>query len=115
MDLETARNYAFAKKGVTEETPFYPDTPVYKVLGKIFLILDVSEPYSANLKAAPENVIELQERYESALPGYHMNKKHWITVEFGHDIPDELFLSWIDDSYNLVVKGLPRSKREQLQ
>ena len=62
----------------------------------------------------PEKAIELRERYESVTPGYHMNKKHWNTVRLDGSIPNREILEWIDDSYNLVAKGLPKKDKEKL-
>ena len=68
-----------------------------------------------NLKCDPEKAVELREHYEFVKPGYHMNKKHWNTVEFENYEKDSLLESWVDDSYDLVVKGLPKKVREQLE
>ena len=113
MDLETVRNYCLAKKGVTEDLPFDEDSPVYKVMGKIFLIASITHPVSINLKCDPEKSAELRERYDSVTPGYHMNKKHWNTVLLDGSISPKLIQEWIDHSYDLVVNGL--SKKEKLE
>jgi predicted DNA-binding protein (MmcQ/YjbR family) len=115
MDVESFRRYCLKKKGVTEEFPFGEDTLVYKVMGKMFALTDVNTFSSINLKAEPEVCIELREKYESVEPGYHMNKKHWITVLMDTSIPDKLVLQWIDNSYNLVVASLPKRQQLQLQ
>lgn len=83
-------------------------------MGKIFALVDVDAFESINLKCDPEEVEELRERYEGVLPGYHMNKKHWNTVLLDGSIPDRLLLEWTRNSYDLVVKGLPKKTREQL-
>ena len=80
MTLEAFRSECLKKKGVTEETPFGPDTLVYKVAGKMFALTGMPDFDSVNLKADPEAAVELREKYEAVLPGYHMNKKHWNTV-----------------------------------
>lgn len=113
MDLETIRDYCLKKKGVTEELPFDEDSPVYKVRGKIFLIASLTPPLSINLKCDPEKAVELRERYDAVTPGYHMNKKHWNTVMINGSVSAKLILEWIDDSYKLVMKGL--NKKEKLE
>lgn len=114
MNLEIIRNHCLKKNGVTEELPFNEDTPVYKVMGKMFLLASLSYPISINIKCEPEKAIELRERYTSVTPGYHMNKTHWNTVILDGSIPSKEILSWIDDSYNLVVNGLKTSDRAKL-
>jgi predicted DNA-binding protein (MmcQ/YjbR family) len=115
MNLDTFRAHCLSKKGVTEEFPFDKNTLVFKVMGKMFALTDVDQFASVNLKVIPEVGEELRERYPSVEPGYHMNKKHWITVLMDGSIPDRLFKKWVDDSYDLVVSGLPKKQRHELQ
>ncbi|MFZ4463359.1 MAG: MmcQ/YjbR family DNA-binding protein [Bacteroidales bacterium] len=103
MNIEDIRNYCIAKPGATEAMPFGDDTLVFKVNGKIFLLANLDGPLSLNLKASPEEVIERIERYSEARPGYHMNKKHWITVDIDFNTDAPRILSWIDRSYDLIV------------
>jgi len=65
------------------------------------------------LKCDPEKAVELRERYDAVTPGYHMNKRHWNTVTLNSSLPSKLILDWIDHSYNLVVNGL--NKKEKLE
>jgi predicted DNA-binding protein (MmcQ/YjbR family) len=115
MNLETVRKYCLEKKGVTEETPFGEDNPVYKLMGKIFLIASLTPPISINLKCDPEKAINLRERYSAVTPGYHMNKTHWNTVDLESTIPDKLILEWIDHSYKLIFDKLRKSDQEKLK
>lgn len=112
MDLEIIREYCLKKKGVTETLPFGDNTPVYKVAGKMFLLAMMTPPISINIKCDPEKAVELREEYEAVTPGYHMNKLHWNTVVLENSIPDKILFSWIDDSYNLVVEGLPKKDKK---
>ena len=114
MDLENYRKHCVAKKSVTEEFPFDENVLVFKVHGKIFALADINNFTSVNLKVEPEVGVELREQYEAVKPGYHMNKKHWITVEMDGTVPDRLLKQWIDNSYQLVVKGLPKAVRDKL-
>ena len=115
MNLERIREYCLNKAGVTESLPFNEDSPVYKVMGKIFLIANLNPPVTINLKCDPEKAVELREKYDSVTPGYHMNKLHWNTVEVNSTIPDKEILEWIDHSYNLVVSGLSKANKEKLK
>lgn len=114
MNIETFREYCISKKGVTEEFPFDADTLVFKVLGKIFALTDVESFESINLKCDPEKVPGLREQYSAVRPGFYMNKKHWNTVMIDGSVSDQLLKEWIDHSYNMVVKGLPKIKQQEL-
>jgi predicted DNA-binding protein (MmcQ/YjbR family) len=114
MNIEQVREYCLSKKGVTEELPFDEESPVYKVMGKIFLIASLTPPFSINIKCDPEKAVDLRERYPAVTPGYHMNKLHWNTVEIEGTVRNSLIEEWIDHSYELVVKGLSKSLKEEL-
>lgn len=115
MDLESFREYCLAKPGVTEGTPFGDDCLVFKVSGKMYALLALDEiPTTANLKCDPDLALELRDRYEQVRPGYHMNKKHWNTVEIDSGVPDLELRKMIDHSYDLVVKSLPKAARAKL-
>jgi predicted DNA-binding protein (MmcQ/YjbR family) len=109
MNLEQFREYCLGKPNATEGTPFGPDTLVFKVGGKIFAIASLDEiPARANLKCDPDLALELRDRYEQVRPGYHMNKKHWNTIELENGIPEAELRKMIDHSYDLVAKRLIR-------
>ncbi|SEW23738.1 Predicted DNA-binding protein, MmcQ/YjbR family [Chitinophaga sp. YR573] len=114
MNIEQFQEYCISLPGVTEEFPFGEEILVYKVKGKVFALTNIDDFQSVNLKCDPENAVELRERYDGVKPGYHMNKKHWNTVEVHSNIPNKLLLQWIRDSYDLVVKSLPKKDRESL-
>lgn len=112
MDLAQFREYCLSKPRATESTPFGPDVLVFKVTGKIFALAALDEvPARVNLKCDPDLALELRDRYQQVIPGYHMNKKHWNTVEIDTGIPDAELQKMIDHSYELVVKSLPKSAR----
>jgi predicted DNA-binding protein (MmcQ/YjbR family) len=111
MDLGQFREYCLRKSGATESTPFGKDVLVFKVTGKIFALAPLDEvPARANLKCDPDLALDLRDRYEQVRPGYHMNKKHWNTVEIESGIPDVELRKMIDHSYDLVVGNLPKSR-----
>ena len=109
MDLAQLREYCLSKPNATEGTPFGPDTLVFKVGGKIFAITSLDEvPTRANLKCDPDLALELRDRYAEVHPGYHMNKKHWNTIDTEAGIPEPEIRKMIDHSYELVAKKSAR-------
>ena len=103
MNIESLREYSISKKNVTESFPFGDDTLVFKTDGKIFALVNMEGDLSINLKCEPAFAIELRERHPSVTPGYHMNKKHWNTVNLDGSVPDKEIFSWIDHSYERVT------------
>lgn len=105
MNVEQIRDYCLSKEDVEESLPFGPDVVVFKVEGKIFLLLPLDTEYPQfNVKCEPDNAEELRAQYANVLPGYHMNKKHWNTVIADGTVSIALLKTWIDDSYALVRK-----------
>jgi len=114
MDLAEFREYCLTKPLTIEDTPFGEDVLVFKVGGKMFALASLDEvPMRANLKCDPDLALELRDRYEQVRPGYHMNKKHWNTVEIESGIPHAELRKMIDHSYELVVKSLPKATRKK--
>ncbi len=104
MHIEELREYCLSKKDTEETLPFGPDTLVFKVNGKVFLLaaLDV-RPLQFNVKCDPDKAIELREAYQqSVLPGYHMNKKHWNTIIVDGILSNKQLKEMINHSYELV-------------
>lgn len=115
MDIETLREYCLRHKGVKEEFPFGNNTLVFKVSGKIFLLVSLDQaPLQFNAKCDPEQAEALRERYPAVLPGYHMNKKHWNTIVVDGSLGEKMLREIIDDSYRLVLQSLPLSARKKL-
>ncbi|HPM87767.1 MAG TPA: MmcQ/YjbR family DNA-binding protein [Bacteroidales bacterium] len=104
MNIEILREYCISKKDVTESSPFDDDTLVFKVAGKIFAMANLEGDLEINLKCDPTYALELREKYAAVCPGYHMNKKHWNTILVDGSVPDKEILSWVDHSYNLVLR-----------
>ncbi len=115
MDVEEVREYCLNKYKVTEGFPFDNETLVFKVLGKMFCLLNLSNHASINLKCKPERAIELREEFDEIKPGFHMNKKHWNTVDLEGTLLPEMITKMIDDSYNLVVDNLPQKERLRIK
>lgn len=120
MNIEQLQEYCLSKKGTTAEFPFDSDTLVFKVVNKVFALVSLTKweggQKTINLKCDPDYAEELREAYTSIHPGFHMNKKHWNTVDLSKDEIYPKFLSeLIDHSYAMVVKGMPKKMRDSLQ
>ncbi len=115
MNLEVVRDHCLSFAGAEETVPFGPEVLVYKVAGKMFaLLIPEDAPPRLNLKCDPERALDLRDRHEAVLPGYHMNKRHWNTVLLDGSLPAALVREMIDHSHALVVAGLPRKARQKL-
>lgn len=111
MNIEDIREYCLSKKGTTEELPFGPDTLVFKVGGKVYLLVGLNQidELSFNLKCDPDAALELRADFPgTVIPGYHMNKKHWNTVYCNRELSDQRLQELIDHSYALVFASLPK-------
>ncbi len=114
MNIESLRDYCLSKPAAEETLPFGPDTLVYKVAGKVFLLTGLDEEQlSFNVKCDPDRAIELREEFSCVLPGYHMNKKHWNTIVVDGSVSTKQLKEWIDHSYELVVGSLPKKLRDE--
>jgi predicted DNA-binding protein (MmcQ/YjbR family) len=110
------RTFCLSFNATVEDFPFNPETSVFKVLGKLFALsrLDL-RPLTVNLKCDPEDAVRLRADHPGLIiPGYHMNKRHWNTVTVDGELPDGMVRELVEDSYDLVVAGLPRADRLRL-
>jgi predicted DNA-binding protein (MmcQ/YjbR family) len=112
MTPDALHSLCLGLTGAAETFPFDAETSVFKVGGKIFAIsaLDAS-PLSVSLKCEPELAERLREAHEEVTPGWHLNKRHWNTVRLDGALPDQLVADMVEDSYDLIVAGLPRAQR----
>jgi len=109
------RDHCLAFPGSVESCAFGPDTSVFKVAGKMFALSPLaSSPLRVSLKCEPLLAEQLRKAHRSVLPGYHLNKRHWNTVIIDGSIPQQTISDMIEDSYDLVVSRLPRSRRRAL-
>ena len=128
MNVELLREYCISKKGTTEEFPFDNDTLVFKVMGKMFIMVPLDRWENGHelyvIKLDPEKALELRDSYEGVLGGFqqgrkpdarYVNTKHWNTIENNKDISNEFQLELINHSYDLVVKGLTKKVKEELK
>lgn len=114
MDIESILHYCQQLKGTTEHFPFDANTLVFKVMGKMYALIDVENPTGINVKCDPETAIDLRERYACVIPGYHMSKKHWNTIQLNGEMDNKELESWILHSYELVVSSLPKKLQHEL-
>lgn len=108
-----------SKPGVWLDYPFGEEVAVYKLglkeHGKMFaLIQEGKQPVQISLKCDPLLSEKLREEYESVLPGYHLNKKHWNTILVTGQLDNDYLLGLVDHSYQLVVESLPKEERARL-
>lgn len=114
MEFDTFYDYVSGLPYVEVCTPFGPDTLVFKIGGKVFLLAGL-EPFSSfNAKCDPEYALKLREFYMGIVPGYHMNKKHWNTIQVREDVPIMLMKELIQHSYDLVYGKLPKQLKSTL-
>ena len=123
MDPKVIEGYLLSQPEAVVSYPFGDDVQVFKVKNKMFATLslgkmgkseDETDNWWLNLKCDPDKAISAREHYDSVLPGYHMSKKHWNTILLDDSIPNNLIKEWIDDSYDLIVLGLPKKLRTEL-
>ena len=108
------------KKGTTEEMPFDKETLVFKVMGKMFMLLSLGRwergVQAINVKCDLQTAIELREQFDGVVVGaFHMNKKHWNTIKVNQSMPDAQVFKWIDHSYELVVSGMTKKLQAELK
>ena len=108
--------YLMSKPEAYKDYPFGPEVAVFKVKNKMFATLaEENNEGRMNLKCEPTEALMLRDIFESVIPGYHMNKKHWNTIKLDGSVPDNEIKRMIDNSFGLVVKSLKKSDRQQLQ
>ena len=106
---------ALALPEVTEEQPFAPGVPVFKVRGKVFAILHSEDDVPrVTLKCEPSLALELRAQFPAVTAGYHVNKKHWNTVVLDGSVPDDEVFDMVEHAYDRVVEGMPKAVRQLL-
>src|SRR4051794_9760214 len=115
MDASELRMWCLRQPGATEDFPFGPMHSVFKVAGKMFALSALERvPLQVSVKCEPELAVALRNSYPAIRPGYHLNKRHWNTIMLDGTLADQLVQDMIEDSYDLVVSGLPKRVRAQL-
>lgn len=118
MDISVLYDYCLNKRGTTEEFPFDEETLVFKVGGKIYLLVNLTKweqgNPAINLKCDPDRAEELRAAYNEITPGYHMSKKHWNTLQLNGSLSWSLIQELIDHSYELVFTNLTKKLKEEI-
>ena len=115
LTAEELRGRCLALPGTNEDFPFRPGLSVFKVSGKVFALVPLEDrPLRISLKCEPALAEQLRDTYAAIRPGYHLNKRHWNTVQVDGSLPDRLVLDMIEDSYDLVVAKLPKRTQAEL-
>jgi predicted DNA-binding protein (MmcQ/YjbR family) len=116
MTSASLRKRCLEAPEAVEEFPFGPRVSVFKVSGKMFALSDLkARPLRVSLKCDPVLARELRDTYEAVAPGYHLNKQHWNTVTLDGSLSDRIVSDLIEDSYDLVVAGLPKATQERIR
>lgn len=122
MNIEEFREYCLSFKGVYEKMPFPNVTNKYSrdclcfyVSSKWFCFVNIEIFDFCCIKCDPNESGELQSRYVGITPGWHMNKKLWISVYFNQDVPDDMIKTLVKQSYGIVVNSLSRKEKEELR
>lgn len=114
MQADEILEYCVSKKGVEESFPFNPETLVFKVAGKVFLLMALeAQPLKFSVKTDPEWSLELRAEFPQIEGAFHMNKTHWNTVTC-EGLKPNLIFKLIDQSYDLVFQSLTKAKKEVL-
>jgi predicted DNA-binding protein (MmcQ/YjbR family) len=115
MDAAGLRAWCLQQPGAIEDFPFGPEVSVFKVGGKMFALSALDRtPLQVSAKCEPDLAARLRASYAAIRPGYHLNKRHWNTITLDGSLPDGVVRDLVEDSYDLVVGGLPKRTREQL-
>ena len=119
MNIEDFREYCLSLPGAEEKMPFTRmesarSILVFSVAGKWFCFVDIDAFDFCNLKCDPTEAEELEGEYDGIRPGYHMNKRHWISVYFNSDVHDDKIIELVRKSYDLIVTSLPKRLRSEL-
>lgn len=120
MHIDQIREYCLSKKAATESFPFDENTLVFKVMNKMFLMAPLDKwekgEASVTVKCDPDYTSELRDQYESIYAGPYVSNKHWNTLAlYKNELPPKLVLQLIDHSYDMVVKGMTKKMRNELE
>ena len=115
MNIEELRTYCISVKGASESFPFDETTLVFKVMGKMFVYVDLAPKdgqFKVNMKCDPEKSVVLREKYQGVRQGIHTRSIMWNAVYLSSDVPDKIIRELIDHSVEEVIKNLPKKKQE---
>ena len=112
MNVEELRNYCTGLPCVSEDFPFDEDVLAFRIWGKIFAMVNLSDTKWFVLKCNPDSAVELRDAHPEIEPAWHMNKKHWNQINLFGCLDCSFIQELIRHSYSLVVKNFPRRKKE---
>ena len=112
MNVESIRDYCLSLPAASEYFPFDETTLAFRVVDKIFAMIDLEDTQWFVLKCDPDYALELRDRHPEITGAWHMNKKHWNQIDLEGLLPDELIQKLISHSYKLVASKLPRKTKE---
>lgn len=122
MNIEEFRAFCLSLPGVHDDFPFRKATSEYDrnllvsyVADKWFCFVNAVEFDFCTLRCDEEEIPRLTARYEGVMPGWHMNKRHWVSVRFESDVPGRELLGLVRKSYELAKGKLPRRQRMLLE
>ena len=116
MNQKEIEEYLSEFQGSESSSPFGPEALVFKVMGKMFALVSQGEELPrVTLKCNPEDGAMLVGQYESVVPGYYMNKKHWVTISLTGELPTEMLNELSKESYKLVVSKLTKKDKTTLK
>lgn len=118
MNKETFREYCLSLPGAVESSPW--TEPLYKMLrtytvGDKRFVLEDTDRHFIDVKADPDSISEMQDKYQGAFPAWHMNKGHWLGVILDSDVPDEVIKNLVRKGYDLIIEHLSKQKIEDLK
>lgn len=111
FDFDSVRDRCLSKSHATEALPFDAFTLVFKVGDKVFAIANLDAFSGFSVKCDPDKAVELREQYQGVRPGFHLNKRHWNSVDADADVPHKLAMELLDHSYDMVVAGMTKKYR----
>ena len=114
MQLEDLIDFCLTLPSAETSMPFDEHTLVFKLGGKVFCLCSLNNFISINIKHPSEEIVELTEKYQAVLPGYHMNKKHWVTIMVNQDVSDKKLYRLIHHSYELVFSKLNKKTQNEI-
>lgn len=115
MTRDDVLDHCGSRPAAVEDYPFGDGIAVFKVGGKIFALVPLmGDRPGVSLKCDPDLALHLRDRHKAVRPGYHLNKRHWITVDLDGSIDDDECFEMIDHSCDLVVRRLTKALRAQL-
>ena len=115
MKFEELNKYLLSKPEAVETFPFGDDVHVFKVKNKMFaLIGQRNDLMMLNLKCDPDEAVALRDIFPAITEGYHMDKKHWISVYFDKTVPTGEVQRLIDNSFLLVVDKMTKKDQKYI-